>query len=57
MSDDESATPPPKKVTIDELFEQIEKAKIAREQALAGRVGRRLVVPFSHTIPSERLDL
>lgn len=57
MSDDESATTPPKSVTIDELFEQIEKAKIAREQVLAGRVGRRLIVPFSDTIPSERLDL
>ena len=39
------------------FFEQVEKARIAREQARKVRGGRRLIVPFRDTIPAERVDL
>ena len=38
------------------FFEQVEKARIAREQAAKVRGGRRLIVPFRHTIPAERVE-
>ena len=38
------------------FFEQVEKARIAREQTRKIRGGRRLIVPFRHTIPAERVD-
>ena len=42
--------------TAETFFEQVEKARIAREQARKVRGGRRLIVPFRHTIPAERVD-
>ncbi len=41
---------------VETFFEQVEKARVAREQASKVRAGRRLIVPFRHTIPAERVD-
>lgn len=57
MSDDESAVPPPKRLTLDELVERIEKARVAQEQTTRPAPPRGLIVPYSRTMPSTRVDL
>lgn len=55
MSDEKQGTSVTEEETEETLFEQIEKARIAREQTIKVRGGRRLIVPFRDTIPSERV--
>ncbi len=56
MADEKLAGSAPEAETAETFFEQVEKARIAREQASKVRAGRRLIVPFRHTIPAERVD-
>jgi hypothetical protein len=55
MADEERAGSATQDEREEALFEQIEKARVAREQATRVRGGRRLIVPFRDTIPSERV--
>jgi hypothetical protein len=55
MVDGEQADSGTREEKEEALFEQIEKARVAREQVTKVRGGRRLIVPFRDTIPSERL--
>ena len=56
MADEKIAGSATEAETAETFFEQVEKARIAREQARKVRGGRRLIVPFRHTIPAERVD-
>jgi hypothetical protein len=54
MSDKPDVGGPPNQETAKELFEAIEKAR----RAVESRKPRRgIIVPFSHTIPPNRVDL
>lgn len=55
MADEKQGDKAAERETQEVLFEQIERARIAREQAIKVRGGRRLIVPFRDTIPSERV--
>lgn len=56
MKDEDQVTAKPEKDKADELYDQMEKARVAREQATRVRRGRRLIVPFRDTIPQERVE-
>ncbi len=56
MSEEKSATRSPKRVMSDDLFEQIEKARVIREETAKSRAGRRLIVPFRDALPTKRVD-
>lgn len=55
MFDEEQAGSATEEEKEEALFVQLEKARFAREQATKVRGGRRLIVPFRDTIPSERV--
>ncbi len=57
MADEKLAGSATEAENAETFFEQVEKARIAREQAKKARAGRRLIVPFRDTIPAERVDL
>lgn len=57
MDDEPQGDPVAEAEKEETLFEQIERARVAREQAIKSRGGRRLIVPFRDTIPSERVHL
>ena len=57
MDEDKPTTVPSERVTIDELFKQLEQARIAREQPIGSAPPRGLIVPYSHTMPATRVDL
>ena len=56
MADEKLAGSATEAENAETFFEQVEKARIAREQAKKARGGRRLIVPFRHTIPAERIE-
>ena len=56
MADEKLAGSATEAENAETFFEQVEKARIAREQAKKARGGRRLIVPFRHTIPAERVE-